>query len=142
MRNSTANGIWRFFHVQPSQQAERRTRGREGPGSKLAWANWFFFLAAYWAEPSPLFAHRARSSPLNCKHEYLALVLGEETAHQAVKCSRRLKNSRRREMSARGYALHSVCPQHSFFLFLAKDLINMRNLYRIGSSVHRVLFTT
>ena len=31
---------------------------------------------------------------------------------------RRLKNPRCREMSARGYALHSVCPQLSYFLSL------------------------
>ena len=50
------------------------------------------------------------------------LPLGQETAVQAVVGSivwafRRLKKPRCREMSARGYALHSVCPQLSFFLF-------------------------
>ena len=45
------------------------------------------------------------------------LPLGEETAVQAVVGSivwafRRLKKPRCREMSARGYALHSVCPLH------------------------------
>ena len=39
---------------------------------------------ANWAEPSPLFAHRARPTPLKCKNEYLVLALGEETAVQAV----------------------------------------------------------
>ena len=31
---------------------------------------------AYWDEPSTLFAHMARPSPLNCKDEYLVLALG------------------------------------------------------------------
>ena len=35
-------------------------------------------------EPSPLFAHRARPTPLKCKNEYPVLALGEETAVQAV----------------------------------------------------------
>ena len=42
----------------------------------------------HWAEPSPLFAHRARPTPLKCKlkckNEYLVLVLKKETAVQAV----------------------------------------------------------
>ena len=47
------------------------------------------------------------------------LVLGEETAPQAVVgcivwAFRTLKKPRSREMSARGYSLHSVCPQLSF----------------------------
>ena len=37
-----------------------------------------------WAEPSPLFAHRARLNPLKCKNENPVLPLGEETAVQAV----------------------------------------------------------
>ena len=36
------------------------------------------------AEPSPLFTHRARLSPLNCKNAYLVLAQGEESAVQAV----------------------------------------------------------
>ena len=43
-----------------------------------------FAGSAHWAEPSPLFAHRARPTPLSCKNEYLVLALGEETAVQAV----------------------------------------------------------
>ena len=55
-----------------------------------------------------------------CKNEYLVLALGEESAAQAVVGSinwtfRRLKKPRR-EMSASGYAFHSVYPQH-FFVF-------------------------
>ena len=50
----------------------------------------------------------------------LALALGEGTAVQAVIGSniwafRRLKKTKIREMSARGYAIHSVCPQLSFY---------------------------
>ena len=50
------------------------------------------------------------------------LALGEETAVQAVVVSivrafRRLKKPRCQEMSARGYALHSVCPNFSFLCF-------------------------
>ena len=53
------------------------------------------------------------------------LPLGEETAVQTVVGSivwifRRLKKPRCREMSARGYALRSVCPQLSFFPFPTK----------------------
>ena len=78
-----------------------------------------FAGSAHWAEPSPPFAHGARPTPLKCKIEYLVLALGEETAVQAVVGSivwtfRRLKKPWIREMSARGYALHSVCPQLSF----------------------------
>ena len=74
---------------------------------------------AHSAEPSPLFAHEARPTPLKCKNEYPMLALGEETAVQALVGSivwafRRLKKPRIREMSARGYALHSVCPHLSF----------------------------
>ena len=70
---------------------------------------------AHWAEPSPLFAHKARPTPLKCKNEYLVLALGEETTVQSVIgcivwAFRRLKKSRCREMGARGYALHSVRP--------------------------------
>ena len=36
------------------------------------------------AEPPPLFAHRARPSPLKCKNEYLVLALEEETAVQTL----------------------------------------------------------
>ena len=62
---------------------------------------------------------RARPTPLKCKNEYLVLPLREETAVQAVVGTivwafRRLKKPRCRNMSARGYALHSVCPQISF----------------------------
>ena len=78
---------------------------------------------AHWAKPSPLFAHRACPTPLKCKNEYLVLPLGEKTAVQAVVDSivwafRKLRKPRSREMSARGYALHSVQPQLSFFPFL------------------------
>ena len=65
----------------------------------------------------------ARPSPLNSSNEYVVLVLGKETAVQAVVGGivwtfRRLKKPRNGEMSARGYALHSVCPQLPFSLFL------------------------
>ena len=83
---------------------------------------------AHWVEPSPLFAYRARPTPLKCKNEYPVLPLGEETAVQAVVGSivwafRRLKKPRCREMSVRGYALHSVPHQLSFFLFPQRRLM-------------------
>ena len=70
-----------------------------------------FAVDAHWAEPSPL----------KCENEYPVLPLGEETAVQTVIGSivwafRRLKKPRSWEMSARGYALHSVCPQLFFFI--------------------------
>ena len=76
---------------------------------------------AHWAEPSPLFAHRARPTPLNCINDYLVYVVlaqVEETAAQAVVGSivwtfHRLKKPRCQEMSARGYALHSICHQRT-----------------------------
>ena len=57
---------------------------------------------------------------------------GEETAVQAVVGSivwafRRLKKPKCREMSARGYALHSVCPQLSFFRVLT--LVRIRKYF-------------
>ena len=65
----------------------------------------------------------ALTSPLKRKNEYLVLVLGEETAVQAVVGSivwafRRLKKPWCREMSARGYALYSVYSQLYFFSVL------------------------
>ena len=43
-----------------------------------------FTGSAHWAEPSLLFAHKARPTPLKCKNEYLVLALGEETAVLAI----------------------------------------------------------
>ena len=59
-------------------------------------------------------------TPLKCKNEYLVLPLVWETTVQTVVGSivwafRRLKLPRCREMSARGYALYSVCPELPFF---------------------------
>ena len=64
------------------------------------------------------------------------LVLEEKTAVQAVVGSivwafRVLKKPRCREMSARGYALHSVCPQLSFFFPL---IMTSRSLHVTSSS--------
>ena len=58
---------------------------------------------------------KMRPSQLNCKNDYLVLALEEETADQAVVGSvvwafRWFKKPRCREVSARGYALYSVCP--------------------------------
>ena len=80
--------------IQCGATAERRTRDREVPGSRLACAICFYLQArkvkariyrhcfvaqfagnAHWAESSPLFAHRARHTPLKCKNEYLVLAL-------------------------------------------------------------------
>ena len=69
-------------------------------------------------EPSP---HHCSpiGRPYFCKNENLGLALGEETAVQTVVGSivsafRRIKRPRRWEMSARGYALYSVCTQLYF----------------------------
>ena len=64
------------------------------------------------------------------------LPLGEETAVQAVVGSivwafRRLKKPSCREMSARGYAFHSVCPQLSF-LSQGNDRIFVARVERTG----------
>ena len=63
-----------------------------------------------------------RHFPFNCENEYLVLALREETTAEAevgsiVWAFRRLEKPRSREMSARGYALHSVCRQHNFLIF-------------------------
>ena len=91
---------------------------------------------AHWAEPSPLFAHRARPTPLKCKNEYPVLALVEETVVQTVVGSivwafRRLKKPRYREMSARGYALYSVCPQ-PFFCFLEARCVSLFGIQTWG----------
>ena len=59
---------------------------------------------------------RVRLTSLNCENEYLVLALGEKIAVKAVIGSifwafRRLKKPMSWKMSARGYALHSVCHQ-------------------------------
>ena len=118
----------RFFYL-PCWTWESRTRDRKVSGSKLTYAikegmarklvgiaRW----NAHWAKPSPLFAHRAHPTPLKCKNEYPVLPLGEDTAVKAVVGSivwafRRFKKPRCQEMSAPGYALHSVCPNFPFF---------------------------
>ena len=69
-----------------------------------------------------MFAHRAHPSPLKCEDEYLVLALGEEISVQEVVGSivwafRKLRKPRSREMSALGYALHSVCPQLSVTVY-------------------------
>ena len=74
-----------------------------------------FAGSAHWAEPSSLFAYRARPNPFNCKNEYLVLALGKETAVHAVVGSiiwafRWPKKPECWKMSNRGYALHYVCP--------------------------------
>ena len=70
--------------------------------------------------PSPYHCSPIGPTPLKCENVYLVLALGKETAVQAVVGSivwafGRLKKPRCWEMSARGYALDSVCPQISFF---------------------------
>ena len=69
---------------------------------------------------------RPPPTPLNCKNEYPVLALLEETAVQAVVGFYHLgileaQETRRPEMSARGYALHSVCPQLSFLFYLPES---------------------
>ena len=67
---------------------------------------------AHWAEPSPPLAYRARPLHSSVKRSTWCFHW-EETAIRAVVGSivwafRRLKKPRCREMSARGYELHSV----------------------------------
>ena len=59
------------------------------------------------------------------------LALGEESAVQAVVGSivwafRRLKNPKRKEMSARGYAFHSICPQLPFLPNKSLTIFSLR----------------
>ena len=63
----------------------------------------------------------ARPSPLNCKTSTQSSHNVE--ANCSPVSSRRVKKPRCREMSARGYAPHSVCPQLSF-LFVVKFVYN------------------
>ena len=72
--------------------------------------------------PPSQFCSCVATAQLSVVVEYLVLQLGEETAVQSVVGSivwafLRLKKPRSREMSARGYALHRICPQISFFSF-------------------------
>ena len=62
-----------------------------------------------------------RAIPLKCINEYLVFALEADTAVQDVVryivwAFRWLKKLRNWEMSVRGYALHSVFPQLSFFI--------------------------
>ena len=90
-----------------------------------------------------MLALRVRPCPFNCKKEYLVFALGEETAAQAVVDSifwafRRLKKPRSREMSARSYALYSVCTRLSFsldFPFL------LTFLFSSNFCLHRIYWT-
>ena len=101
---------------------------------------------AHWAEPSPLVAIRARPTPLKCKNEYLVLALEEETAVQAVVGSivwafRRLKKPRCRDMSARGYELHSVCPQLSFsYLTFRYYTLILAIFLAFGKMIEKIMF--
>ena len=69
--------ILRGIHISPSSsrlyrlgvsQAQKKTKESGDAGN------------AHWAEASPLFAHRARPSPLSCQNDYLVLALKEQTA--------------------------------------------------------------
>ena len=57
----------------------------------------------------------ALPTPFKCKNVYLTPA--RAVVGSIVWAFRRLRKPRCREMSARGYALHSVCPQLSFFFF-------------------------
>ena len=95
-----------------------------------------------------MFAHMVRPTPLKCKNEYPVLSLGEEIAVQAVDGSivwafRRLKQSRCREISARGFALYSVPPTFLFpsqsrcaFVIqvtneITRQMMEMRGMYSL-----------
>ena len=115
-----------------------------------------FAGSAHWAEPSPVFAHRARATPLKCKNEYLVLPLWVETAVQAVVGSvvwafHGLKKPRCRGMNARGTRF-IACPQLPFSLpdppskipcpplkstYTQKHIVNDRKIVAsvIGSSI-------
>ena len=72
---------------------------------------------------APSLGWRARPRPLKGKNEYLVLALRKKFPAKAVVgfiiwAFRRLKNPRCREMSARGYALHSICPNFLFSFFV------------------------
>ena len=77
-RQSVALGI-EWFRVRNSLEPTGFLLGKEI--NRLCYVVMFYW-DAHWAEPSPLFAHRARLTPLKCTNEYLVLALGElqETA--------------------------------------------------------------
>ena len=86
-----------------------------------------FAGSAHWAEPSPLFAHGARPTPVKCKNEYLLLALGEGTEVQAVVGSmawafRRLKKAKESGDERPWLRAYGVCPLFSF-LFLWTFLV-------------------
>ena len=74
-----------------------------------------FAKKAHWVELSPQFVPRARPTPLNCKKAVPCVCTREGNCstgsswlyHLGVSQAQKPRN---REMSARGYVLHSVCP--------------------------------
>ena len=73
------------------------------------------------------------------------LALGDGTAVQAVVGSivyafRRLKKRRSREISARGYALHSVCSQLSFIFIVSKKRVQYyeARMHKIRSGTSKI----
>ena len=98
-----------------------------------------FAGSAHWAEPSPLFAHRARPTPLRCKNVYLVLPLGEETADQAVVGSivwafRRVKKAKvSGDERPRLRASQRLPPTFLFFRF-SIVIIRMKGLKENGLS--------
>ena len=107
--------------------------------------------------PRPHHCSPVGRTPLHskCKNLYLVLALGEGTTVQTVVGSivlafRRLKKPRCREMSARDYSLHSVCPQLFFFSrkissssLGATDMLDSRNqseVRRVSSSLISILY--
>ena len=87
---------WPVWARQRGATADRRTRDRDVPGSKLAWVIWIFprkwIGIARWPSSLGMLIRPSldqcspigRPSLLKCKNEYLVLALGEETAVQAV----------------------------------------------------------
>ena len=129
--------------------AERRTRNQEVPGSKLANAIWFFPQArkligiARW--PSSL-------GMLNGASLHHCSPIGRAPLHSSVKTStwcvhwgRKLQSRQQSALSSGrfassksqgGYALHSVCPQLSFFSLPCLNQI--KRLRPLGSEISDV----
>ena len=77
---------------------------------------------AHWAEPSPLFAHRARPIPLKRKNEYLVLALGGGNCSSGYSRLYRLGVSQAQKAEVSGNERPRLCPQLSFFP-LATDIV-------------------
>ena len=88
---------------------------------------------AHWAGPSPLFAHRARPTPLKCKNEYPVLLWGRKPVQAVRLYCLGVSQAQKTKVSGdeRGYLLYSVRLQLSFPSYAFGPIMTM---------IHQTLF--